>query len=320
MFLETTEAEVEEDLLEAVDVRIGGDQLLDLDAEGGIVAQLDQPAREDHLLGTGAHLFKGRRRDPLGHRILEQLLDVLDDGEHLYGTLGSDTLDPRNIVRSVADEGLVLDHLVGADPLLGRQFRRAVGVAVALIEELDPVGENLFEVLVAAQNPDVEAGPVGEDGGGGNQVVGLEAGGAQNGDPKSLDDAVDGGELLLQLLGHLLAGSLVLGETMVAKGRLGAVESDRPVVDGEVPAQPKQQVGEGVGGLDLHSLAVGQGTHPEETTVDLIVTVDQVEGARHRMSPSERPRSSWGSGWIGSLAPCTGGGNSGSLTGIGAKL
>ncbi len=91
--------------------------------------------------------------------------------------------------------------------------------------------DELVEVLVSADEIDGEFGPGEPAGGGGEDVVGLEALAGQDGDAHGPDDLDDAVGLRVEIVGHDAAGDLVVGKEGAAVEFLGrAVDRHRQVI------------------------------------------------------------------------------------------
>ena len=167
----------------------------------------------------------------LALHLVESCEDSRDRSEavdQLDGTLLADALDAGDVVGGIAHDGQHVDHVLRSAPeLLPDCF-------VTLDQEVDPwledvvdlhaVADELHEVLVAGDQHDLPAECFGLSGEGADHIVGLEAGDLEDGDSVRAHDGAQVVELVDQLLGHALAGRLVVGELPVPKGLPGRIE------------------------------------------------------------------------------------------------
>ena len=222
-------------------------QLVRLDLVDPLVQRLERPELADEL-GRGLLAHPGHARDVVGRVALQRL--VVD---HLAGHEVEPLGDPRRVV-----EDRVLD--AGA----GRHQARVVG-------------DELEHVEVAGHDRRVEAAPLGVDGDRPDDVVGLVPGQLVDGDAQRLDHLADLRELVAQVVGHPLAGRLVLGVLLVAEGRALEVEGDRDVVRLDVRDAPQDDAAEAEDRVDELALRGRQGREREVSAVDEPVAVEQHE-------------------------------------------
>ena len=127
-----------------------------------------------------------------------------------------------------------------------------------------------------------------------DDVVGLDAGLLDHGQPERRDQPADVRDLRAELVGHRGPGLLVGGVERVAERLAGGVEHHRDVVGLFLPQQLGQHVREaqnGVGGQASRGIQRGQGV---EGTVDVAAAVDQMQARRaairHGLSGGRRRR------------------------------
>ena len=128
--------------------------------------------------------------------------------------------------------------------MLAHALRRVgVGaVALAGAVERHAVGDELREVLVGREDERAPAGGVGAGGEGADEIVGLEAGDAQERDAHGLRELLGHGDGGGDVLGHLLALGFVGGVALVAEGGRG-VHGEGDMGD----ALPRDHLGDGCG-------------------------------------------------------------------------
>ena len=142
--------------------------------------------------------------------------------DQVGGALLAHTLDARHIVRGIAQQRLQVDELARRQaPALLHRFRRVddgVAELAAAGQHADTVADHLHDVPVPGDDGGVDALGFGLASQRAQHVVGLVAIARENGDVQRLDDLLDARHLLAQLVGHALAGALVVGELLVAEG------------------------------------------------------------------------------------------------------
>ena len=190
----------------------------------------------------------------------------------------------RDVVGRVALERLVVDHLAGdeVEPLgdPGRVVQDRVLDARTRGHEPGVVGDELEHVEVAGHDRRLQAAPLGVDRDRADDVVGLVARQLVDGDAQRLDHLADLGELVAQVVGHALAGRLVLGVLLVAEGRTLEVEGDRDVVRADVGDAAQDDAAEAEDRVDELALRRRQGRQREISAVDEPVAVEQHQAFR----------------------------------------
>jgi hypothetical protein len=104
-----------------------------------------------------------------------------------------------------------------------------VGHAAGVVEDGHPVADELEGVPVAGDDQDVHAVGLRLGGQRGDDVVGLEALGADDRHPQRVEHLADQRHLALEVGRRLGAAGLVVGVGLGAEGRLRDVEGDRDV-------------------------------------------------------------------------------------------
>ena len=130
------------------------------------------------------------------------------------GTLSTES--PTRVCRSI--------DLFGLDAPVGQQLVAAESSSLAEVEHADPVAEQLPAILVGGADEHVLAARGAGAGEGGDDVVGLEARMADDGDGHGVESLLDQGDLQVQIAGHGRPMGLVIGVDVAAERRLGAVE------------------------------------------------------------------------------------------------
>jgi hypothetical protein len=180
-----------------------------------------------------AFATRDRRRDLVGPpQHLLQRPELLD--ERGGGDL-ADARDPGDVVDLVAEDRLVVDHLLRGDAHLLLDLGAPAPAAAAArlghrVVERDPVADELGEVLVARDDDDLPALLPRAAGEGPDDVVGLEPRLLQHRDVERLRHLAHERELLLQVVGRggavRLVGPVEIVAERVAPGR---VEHERDV-------------------------------------------------------------------------------------------
>ena len=187
----------------------------------------------------------------------------------------------RDVVGGVALERLVIDHLAGhevealGDP--GRVVQDRVLDAGARGHQPGVIGDELEHVEIAGHDRRVETAALGIHGDRPDDVVSLVAGQLVDGDAQRLDHLAHLRELVAQVVGHALAGGLVLGVLLVTEGRSLEVEGDRHVVGAEVLDAPEHDAAEAEHRVDELALGRRQGRESEVSAVDETVAIEQHE-------------------------------------------
>ena len=207
-----------------------------------VFAEGDQGAASAGGVGVGAQVLL-----LLGARDLADVGEQVVEGAELLQQfrrrLDPDAGDARHVVDRVAGQRQQVHHLFGGDPPVGLQPVDVEDFVLAQVEDADAVGQELPGVLVGGADEDVEVALGPAPGEGRDHVVGLEARLDQDGDAERLEQPLDDGDLRAEVLGHLLALALVVGEDLGAEDRPAAVERRREIV-GLAGFQEVQQVSE----------------------------------------------------------------------------
>ena len=135
-----------------------------------------------------------------------------------------------HVVDAVADQGQIVEHLVGADAELGDDARFVERLVRHRVLERDVRGDELHEVLVAGGNHALHAVALGGAGERADDVIGLDAALHQERPAVRADDVVQRRDLRPHRIGHRRAVGLVLGIPVVAKGLARRVEDHGEVV------------------------------------------------------------------------------------------
>ena len=160
-------------------------------------------------------------------------IDVVEGGvlaEQVFGGLLAHAGHARDVVGRVADDGLIVHHLLRADAELAHHV---VGGDVILVvaRQIDDgaLVHQLQQVAVAGDNFDAQSLRGAPAGGRAEHVVGLEAFHFEARDVEGVHHLADALDLRAQVVGHLGARSLVFGVDIVAEG-LAGIEGHRQVI------------------------------------------------------------------------------------------
>jgi hypothetical protein len=166
----------------------------------------------------------------LASTLRKNAVDVFELRQQIDGGLGTDAFDSGNIVRCVADQSLVVDHLLRPDAEL-----LEYGLAIEVFhpfhcgghQHLNAVVQELEGVLVAGEDNYLHAFVLGDFSHGADHVVGLEAGHFVVGNAQPLDALFDDRPLCFQVIRHVLPMSFVVGKLLMAERRRREVEGYR---------------------------------------------------------------------------------------------
>ena len=245
------------------DVRIQAHQLPGGAGGVGVETEVFLLLRPLHLGGAG-----------------EDRIEIAELLEELGGRLRPDRGDSRNVVGRVADEGQPIDDLIGAHPPVGAELLRPQRGVRAQVEELHPVGEELPGVLVGGG--ECHAPTARGDGGGerGEDIVGLEAGKLQAGDPHRGAELADEGNLRHEVPRHLGPRPLVGRMADVAEGGAGGVHRAKQIIGLPLLDDPEEVLREAVDGLHR---SPGRARHLGKGVKELIDARQRVDHP-HRLS------------------------------------
>ena len=243
------------------------------------------------LSRTRLAVLRQERPQLLGRHLVEVLVQRVERaprGDQLRRRLLPHPGDARDVVRGVALERLVVQHLVRPQAPALVDLREVVGHRVgdaAAEGDHQPraLADQLEHVQVAGEDRHLEAGGLRLARERRDHVVGLEALPLVDRDAQGLDHLADLRDLLPHVVGHPRPGGLVLRVALVAEGRLAQVEGDRDVVGVHVRDRPQHDVREAEHGRDQLALRGRQGLVDERevAAVDEPVAVEQQE-AFHR--------------------------------------
>ena len=211
---------------------------------------------------------------------LEERVERAELADELCGRLLAHSRHAGNVVRRVALERLVIDHLVRPQPEPLVDPRHVVDDRVldagsrrhqadAWRDELEHVevdGDDrrlqvVAVVELARDRPD--------------DVVGLVAGHLVDRDPEGLHDLAHLRELVAQVVRHLHAGCLVVRVLLVPERRPREVEGDREVVGLEILDAAQDDAREPEDAIHQLALRRGEGRKREVAAVDEPVAVEQ---------------------------------------------
>ena len=218
-------------------------------------------------------LLLGRAADFL--HVFENVLQGAIFFQQIAGRLGADQGYAGHVVGRIADQGLIVDHLLRRYAPLLPQDLAIDDFVLADVVELHVLGDQLPAVLVAADDETSPAQLVGQAGDRGHDVVGLESLVGQQGNAEGLDHAMHEADLRHEVLVHVGPARLVLLVERVAKGLARQIEGAEKKVGLLRFQQIEQVAGKTKDGIDR--LAAGAG-HLRNGVEDL---VDQGVGINH---------------------------------------
>ena len=236
--------------------------------------------------------------------VLEHAFERAPGGDERRGRLLADPRHAGDVVRGVALERLVIDHLARLEPVAlldpGRVVDDRVLDARSGGHEPRPIADQLEHVQVAGHDGRVESAPLGLNRERPDHVVGLVAGQLVDRDAQRLHDFSHLWELVSQVVGHSLTGGLVLGELLVPEGGPGQVERHGDVVRPDVLEATKDDAAEAEDGVDELAAGRRQRRKGKVSAVDEPVAVEQHQ-AFHRQASGRADRS-MDSPWIEGLS------------------
>lgn len=239
------------------DVRIEADKLAGGAGGVGVEAEVFLLLRPLHFGGAG-----------------EDRIEIAELLEQLGGRLRPDGRDAGDVVGRVADERQPIDDLVGTHAPVGEELLGPQRGVRAEIEELHPVGEELPGVLVGGGER--HAPTARGDGGSerGEDVVGLEAGELQAGDPHRGAELPDEGNLRHEIARHLGPRPLVGRMLLVAEGGAGGVHGAEEIIGLPFLDDPEEVLREAVDGLHRRA---GRARHLGERVEELVDARQRVD-------------------------------------------
>ena len=202
----------------------------------------------------------------LGLDGVEVGVDALKRAELLqYGgrRLLADPGDARNVVGGITLERLEVDHLRRLEAI---SFAHPRGVVVHGLLDAAPgdhqrrvLADQLEHVQVARHDGRLDVLRLGLADQRGDHIVSLIAGELARWDAERTDDLANHRELVAQVIGHLLAGRLVVGILLVAEGRAGQIERSNHEVGLNVLEAAQHDAPEAEHGVHELALAGRQG-------------------------------------------------------------
>jgi hypothetical protein len=255
-------------------------QGLEVELDGGVRSQGDEPLRQERLLAVGPKPLAIRLALDLA-RVFEDLLHRSVRPHEVPRPLVADPGHARDVVDRVPHEGEhVHDALGGHAPLRldrgpvvpGRSRPLPAGV-----EDEHVVGHELQQVLVGRDDDDLEPLVHRLPGQGGDRVVGLVAGDLGHGEPKGLAHPPHPGDLHRQVVVHLRTVRLVFLVFLVAEGLPGHVEEDAHVLGLLVLEELTEHRREPVRGVRGQAPTGGQAANGVIGPVELAAAVHQVQ-------------------------------------------
>ena len=264
--------------------------------QGHVDADADELAAAARVLGV---LGQGRPQLLLRQpgRPLQQPVESAELGDEAPRALLAHPGDALDVVAGVSHQREDVDHLVRPHPELlphpGLVEPRAI---VPRVEDVDPVVDELKEVLVAGDDGDVEPRLDRPRGEGADDVVGLEAPAGDDGHAEGRARLVYPGDLLDEVGGHRTPVGLVVGRELVAEGRPLQIESGRDELGGLLGHQLAQHGDEAEHRVGRASVGARQPPDRVVGAVHLGVAVDEEEtgSGGHEVRPPRGRR--WWSG------------------------
>ena len=271
------ELEPVEDVAHVVVVEAGPARGLELELHGHVADDGDHPLAQPDLVGVGLD----RRLQPAFWQLVHPLQQRLHRSEVLH-ELGRGLVPhprhARDVVGRVATQRLEVDQLrrleaVALPDLVGAVYER-VGDAAPGDERLHRVGDELEAVQIARHDRDRVPSFLRDPRERADEVVGLEAGHAVDGDRESGENVAHLLDLRPQVVRHGPPAGLVLDVFLGPEGGRADVESGHGELRprGQDDGQHRRESVHGVGHLPVRRAHRRQG---EKRPVDEAVGVDQ---------------------------------------------
>ena len=213
------------------------------------------PAEQGLLAIRFEVLLLGRAADLVDVR--ENVLQRAVFFQQVAGCLGTDQGHAGHIVGRIADQGLIVDHLIRRHAPFLPQDLPIDDLVLAYVVELHALGDQLPAVLVAADDETPPAQFVGQPGDSSHHIVGLESLAGQQGNAEGIDHAMHVLDLRYKVLVHVGPAGLVLLIELVAKGLARQVEGTEQEVRLLRFQQVEQVPRETIDGI--HGLPAGAG-------------------------------------------------------------
>jgi hypothetical protein len=306
------ELEVQEDLLEDLAVRLANLEGIDIEIDGKVPVDGDEPLGEERLLAVLLQCLAS----PLPGDLPGPLQDLLHGAvllDQLDRRLRPDPPHPRDVVGAVPDQPQVVRHpLRGhAEPLvrIGEVhplLLHASRPAAPRVQEADAVADELVEVLVPRDDHRLQPARGRLLRQRADHIVRLVSLQLEHRDAEALQDPPNPGDGGLQLVRHLLAGRLVLRVDLHPL-RVTRVEDHAQVVRLVLLQDLLEETGNSEGRRGVLAARGDEraGDHGEERPVDEGVAVDQEE-ARAGLLGDRHGRWGRGSGasdgWLPNLS------------------
>ena len=224
------------------------------DSQVQVGEQVVEAAVTHHLVKVVTQGLTGLSLDLVGmsNDSVEPVIEV----EPLGGRLGAHARDPGKVVAGLTHEGGEVRVALGRHPVaflnLHRRHTTQRGDALDRVEHRAAVGDGLEGVAVSGADEDLHSLRLGRGRQGGQNVVRLVARSGECSDAHGFQDLLDELDLPEEGLRSLVAGALVLGVLLGAKGASRQVEGHRDV-RGALVLQEREEHGDetvdGVGGL-----------------------------------------------------------------------
>jgi hypothetical protein len=228
---------------------------VEVDLDRQIAHDRRQPLAAPCLVDAGAERVLGARWRHLV-QVGDDRLHAAELSDERLGRLLADSGHAWDVVGGIADQRLVVSHVLGTEPIARVDRRR---VEVAEVAEAESAGEHhrrvvvdkLQQIAVAGDDDDAQVAAVAA---GASQtaddVVRLEPGALLDRDVERRDQLPYARHLRPQIIRHRAAVRLVLGELRIAEGRT-ALHGDDRVVGLLSPEDVEQHRGETEHGVDV---------------------------------------------------------------------
>ena len=211
-------------LTQSVDVRVPGPELVHVAREVEVLPDRREFLRQAKLLDILPEAFADLTLDVVG--VFDDVVGTRILVEPLRRRLRADTRHPRDVIGAVADQGQVIDDLLGINVELLLDAVAIEDLSGHRVDERHVVADQLRHVFVDGRDEHPEIRLRTPAGQGADDVVRLDALDAQQWQshrPDSIDERLD---LVAQIVRHRWAIGLVLRIHLVAECLARRVEND----------------------------------------------------------------------------------------------
>ncbi len=195
--------------------------------------------------------------------------------------LGPDACDAWHVVHAVAHQGEQVTQPVRQDAELVPHLCRPQQLVLHGVEQMDPVGTELHQILVRGTDHHPQPGAHSLSRQGGDGVVGLNARKGEHGQPKCLDHLMGKANLGNQVRGHGRPVGLVRGKDFVAKGWPRRIVDHTQVGGLPLAFDTQQHLAQPVHRTGGNTLAIGKGRQGVKSAKQKVERVYDVERAIH---------------------------------------